>query len=1392
MKKLIFIFASAFLIFSSCSNLLNESDMNNPASEQTSNNESESEEVRLKVKFDEDSSSRTALPDVSVKKFNYISLMYVNDGQDYSSGYTMVGNWESADQMRNATLPFKVGTYYFTLTAVYNEVVLEETKQYTIKKGSNSLSFTPKLTSLSFEFKGKGNVNVALRYNTDNVKKVTAGLYTTEGNRLAGYNDEPLVTESGGNVCYKKENVPGGSYIVVFKFYADDACTQLLGTYREYASIVNGLTSSSECVLDSVGSLFNINYELDGGAFADGVNRPGSYTRRMERVTLPLYTETTDANGNITSQSIYKTGYTFDGWYDNADFSGSPVTEIPSGSTGDKTFYAKWIKNVIITFSASEGSFTTSNPSQTVSTGKTVCLELANRLGINNGKKPFKGWTKTTGSSVVDYKDGAEITVNDNITLYAVWGVSEINPTDSNDIADYDKDGISDWQEIYVHHTDPASADTDGDGWTDFEELSLYNRNTNVFNPLIADVPNIEVKMVGMPSVKYNYSLSSGKSESESKSFSEGHTGSSSASSSNTSSFSETSGWSESLQVGAEWGLETKKHLNFTVTAEQSKTKGDSYTYGKSESAGWAKNWSNGKSKSSSSGKNLTDADLSVNVVFKNPGNIAYAVEDITLALYRISNNTASKKVFVKNFSIDDKKVFTLAAGTESGVYSLSAKLNLQDAENFFKFSNGFIVEISGYKITLQKANQYANDFTEALTQVRAKTASVYIDFGNESSIAPRTYNVSVKNKYNPAANNTTDLYSEVSLKDVLDNILHMQAGIDYTLTSDGGINSIYTVSNSGSSKTGGWYLSHKYTDQSGKRMGNVYVPYPTGQSTLTPDISNIKINAGDTISLVYSFDKDEDGVPLNEELIYGTDDNKKDTDDDGIEDFYEIYGWDKTKTNMNHLDAKYDGKKVCTNPVNADTDGDDLWDYKEPEKTAADANTKDTDPVVPASSGNADLAVFKYSLSKGNGWENAPARVHEGTASYDTDVDVSTDSDTIYLDVQSAKSLAKIEVETKYHDVTTPRMDPTKETSWLSTTPIPLDCGNNMIKVKCTAPDGQTAIEKYFNVSSKFPDLKNFDAVSRKFGGGEVTFTWTSYTDNRAASEKNGGYYLIGCKESRLQVDRKLAINEISTSNVDIDVSNRKNSDTFGVKVDASDLAAGRYILKDLAANTNYCFYLYAYSNSHNPNLFAYQLLASKAVKTAVTEQGTLTFYAHYVNAYEDQDGGSDPKYYWSFHESQNDNLPKWGLSSMDVACSDKLNEFDDDDDKYYCFGQKHMHKANHGPDKFSDCTKKLTKAVPRNKDYEFTVSWKVSEYDPGSADDDVGTYEAIFKYSQENDTWTIIYGPGVMYYNWMKANYQPWTKTITTGQRTDGFIWGIYNKSCGEVELHLDIGWE
>ncbi len=51
---------------------------------------------------------------------------------------------------------------------------------------------------------------------------------------------------------------------------------------------------------------------------------------------------------NIESETIElknptRNGYIFGGWYNNKNFSGSRITSIPSGSTGNKTLYAKWI-----------------------------------------------------------------------------------------------------------------------------------------------------------------------------------------------------------------------------------------------------------------------------------------------------------------------------------------------------------------------------------------------------------------------------------------------------------------------------------------------------------------------------------------------------------------------------------------------------------------------------------------------------------------------------------------------------------------------------------------------------------------------------------------------------------------------------------------------------------------------------------------------------------------------------------------------------------------------------------------------------------------------------------------------------------------------------------------
>ena len=108
----------------------------------------------------------------------------------------------------------------------------------------------------------------------------------------------------------------------------------------------------------------------------------------------------------------------------------------------------------------------------------------------------------------------------------------------------------------------------------------------------------------------------------------------------------------------------------------------------------------------------------------------------VGLALYRIPNNNAASRIFVKNLTLSNEKAFTIEPRSESGEFELIADLGIAQTEELLKWSTGFEIEVSGYKITLQKDGKNANDFTEALTEVKAKTAAIYIDWGATSGRA--------------------------------------------------------------------------------------------------------------------------------------------------------------------------------------------------------------------------------------------------------------------------------------------------------------------------------------------------------------------------------------------------------------------------------------------------------------------------------------------------------------------------------------------------------------------------------------------------------------------------------------------------------------------------------
>lgn len=55
---------------------------------------------------------------------------------------------------------------------------------------------------------------------------------------------------------------------------------------------------------------------------------------------------TYDGTVEVLIPAPYKEGFTFDGWYDNAAFTGSKITSIAVGAEGNKALYAKWIEYI--------------------------------------------------------------------------------------------------------------------------------------------------------------------------------------------------------------------------------------------------------------------------------------------------------------------------------------------------------------------------------------------------------------------------------------------------------------------------------------------------------------------------------------------------------------------------------------------------------------------------------------------------------------------------------------------------------------------------------------------------------------------------------------------------------------------------------------------------------------------------------------------------------------------------------------------------------------------------------------------------------------------------------------------------------------------------------------
>ncbi|MBB5224877.1 InlB B-repeat-containing protein [Treponema ruminis] len=1339
-KKLLPLIIAASL-FSACSDFSSD---NSPAEEKTMT-ESSSNEVSLKINFDK-ADERTALPQVDTSSLIYIALR-CNFDENTSK---ILGEWSSEEEMKASSIEFQTGKYKFDLIAMNSGVALYDTRTAEIKAGVNSLSFTPKLQIVDFS-NGTGSLNVKISFDGTNVKKVTGGLYDLDGEACPGYNDEELEIASGGECTYSKtgENaINAGNYIVIFKFYADEAKTKQLGSYREYASIAGGLTSVSSCQVSSLASLYNIEYELDGGVFKGSYTAPGNYTRRNPTITLPK------------AENIAKANNQFGGWYDNQDFNGEAITEIPSGSTGNKKFYAKWLEEATIVFNLNgKGSMDETRKSLTVLKGSIALIPPSSELKIINPTDSyFHGWSIKSSSQTVEYDDWDQITVNENTTLYAVWAVTSIDPKDKTDKKDYDGDGLTDYEEVYIYHTDPSSKDTDGDGWTDYEERELYAENTKMFSPLIADTPDLKVYIIGEPSVSYSYSIGKSDTDTVNESMSGGNTGSSSSSKASTTSESATSQWSEKFGGSKTIGLKSGFEIHGEVGKTNTETNGDSYTYSQSQSEGWSKNWSNGKTKSETRTKTLTAASIKVPIKLKNPSAISYNIRSVTLSISRLANNSVRASGPVATIQKTD--IGVLAPGGETGAFDISATLPNTDVgtelEKVLKYSDGLKVEIVGYTITAFKSgSNIANDFTHELTKVKAKTASVYIDCGKDSGRSPELYNVSVKNLYNPHASSLEDLYKPLTLKYIFDNVLNLteNSASGYELTDTGFIKSIHGVSNKSDLKNGAWYVGIK-TIKDDKKWMYLYTPHADDHEKL----EDIVVKAGDSVSIIYDVDKDEDCLLRNEELLHGTSDDNKDTDGDGLTDYEEIYGWFKSGIGL--VDTYSESNKVYTNPRLKDTDGDDYVDYK---ASSDSTETQDADPMKTKYNTDTSLKSGKYSLDGTNFTSFDVSKVAPDNA-FDT-----VYKDSIYFDIEAKNPLAIIEIST----------DNVKFVELKKTDKIVPKIGVNNIYVKCKVPNGpSTYAEKVYQYAYK-SDFANLSNIQYKFNAdGETIFTWDQYIDSRAEMDNSG--YVLACSRGGLMMPKyDRSVNAVAQK--ELKDTDSQTKEIFFVKLSKETLKTGLYKVK-LAPDTKYNFTLWAYTGNFNSKSLTW--LTDKT--TGKSSEATLVFWAHYIEDLEDHDAGYDSRYYWTFQESES----IFGLKVLNLD-RDSSKDMDVKDEKYWEFGGNDRRDKSNPPIPFSSTSKSFSKNFSRNADHDFTIWFTANERDASTDDDHLGTEKAVFHYDHYSDTWTCKCK--ISHHGDSKQCYEDnHSYTLGAGQRSENCRMDVRCPENGEVRFRWDWSWD
>ena len=275
---------------------------------------------------------------------------------------TLLSNIENLSTLysKQILLDDGAGTYTFelrgTLDSVYFYQKLENVEIKDSETNTISFELSPVKDSnnLDSPFENYGGIDIKLKYKDANINKVVITVEDLATNEKIDEEEIPLYSTSGTRtVEYKRwasystssetGRIAVGTYRVTFDFYCTTIQTQtkvngdteianqtqLLNSFPYVVHVEKGRNSVFEDTIDlnEVYTItYNNNFGSNSGGMLEGQTKVTRYTRKSENIILPR---------------LYRAYYLFLGWYTENE-GGELITNIPTGSSGNKTLYAHW------------------------------------------------------------------------------------------------------------------------------------------------------------------------------------------------------------------------------------------------------------------------------------------------------------------------------------------------------------------------------------------------------------------------------------------------------------------------------------------------------------------------------------------------------------------------------------------------------------------------------------------------------------------------------------------------------------------------------------------------------------------------------------------------------------------------------------------------------------------------------------------------------------------------------------------------------------------------------------------------------------------------------------------------------------------------------------------